>query len=194
MAPNSPPAAWPVSGRVGKCWRVAHHATAARATSEIRICSTTVRCCADIEKAFTPTGLDRHAPEREPALQLGLDGQLGADLRLDLQLALDAALLLSGRGDERVPEAPLVVVDEVDRLARVVLEDEDGGEQAVAVAAELQRLGDGVDPDGEVLDVGVAQDHPAVAEVVGARVDLRAGLLARRADDLLHVLDDLGEV
>ena len=46
-----------------------------------------------------------------------------------------------------------------------VLEGEDGGQHAVAVAADLQRVADGVDADDEVLDVGVAQDHPAVAEL-----------------------------
>src|SRR3954469_42647 len=163
-AARSPPAACPASSS-GRCWRVAHHTTPARATSEISACSATVRRCAVIRKPITPTGLDRHAPQREPALELGLDRQLAADLGLELELALDGTLLVAGGRDERVPEAPLVVVDEVDGLALVVVEDEDRGEQPVAVAAGLQRLGDRVDAHDEVLDVGVAQDHPAVAEV-----------------------------
>src|SRR3712207_9509520 len=59
--------------------------------------------------------LDRDPPEREPALELGLEGQLLADHRLDLQLALVVALLVAGGGHERVPRAALVVVDEVGR-------------------------------------------------------------------------------
>ena len=44
-------------------------------------------------------GLDRDPPEREPALQFGLDRQFGGHLRLELQLALGRALLgaLAGR-------------------------------------------------------------------------------------------------
>src|SRR5439155_18954763 len=95
----------------------------------------------------TPYRLDGHTPQREPALELGLDRQLATDLRLELQLALDGALLGARRRHERVPVAPLVVVDEVHRLALRVLEGEHGGEQAVAVAARLQLLGDGVDAD-----------------------------------------------
>ena len=38
--------------------------------------------------------LDRDPPEREPALDLGLDRQFLADLGLDLQLALGVAFLL----------------------------------------------------------------------------------------------------
>ena len=46
--------------------------------------------------------LDRDAPEREPALELGLDRQVGADLGLQAQLALGVALLRAARGHERV--------------------------------------------------------------------------------------------
>jgi hypothetical protein len=45
-----------------------------------------------------PSVLERHAPEREPALELGLEGQLVAELRLDLELALGVALLLARAG------------------------------------------------------------------------------------------------
>ena len=38
------------------------------------------------------------------------------------------------------------------------------------------------------------EDHPAVAELVVARLDGRAGVAARAAHDLLHVLHDLLEV
>src|SRR5215216_6224148 len=57
---------------------------------------------ADVSRA-----LDRDAPEREPALQLGLDRQLGADLRLQPHLALAVALLRARRGHEGVEGAAL---------------------------------------------------------------------------------------
>src|SRR5436190_20448387 len=170
-AATRPPAACPVSGSEGRCWRAAHQTTPASATSEIATLSRMVRRCRVIGLSVTPGRLDRHAPQREPALQFGLDRQFPCDLRLELQLALDRALLLAGRGHEGVPGPALVVVDEVDGLSLNVLEGEDGGQQPVAVAAGLQRLRDGVDADGEVLDVVVAQDHPAVAVVVVARLE-----------------------
>src|SRR4051812_20177732 len=122
--------------RVGMCWRLAHQTTAARATTEMSACMSSVRrWTPDIRKTATPFGSDRHAPEGKPALQLGLQRQFSADLRLDLELALDVARLLSRGGHEGVPGTPLVVVDEVDGLLGGVLEGEDGGEQAIAVAA-----------------------------------------------------------
>src|SRR5688500_18722769 len=81
--------------------------------------------------------LDRDAPEGEPALELGLDRQLGADLRLQAQLPLAVALLRARRGHERVEGAALVVVDPVDGLGALVAEREHGGQDAVAVAAGL---------------------------------------------------------
>ena len=63
--------------------------------------------------------LDRDSPQREPALEFGLDRQFRGHLRLQLQLALGRALLRprAGAGHERVPVAALVVVDEVDAAA-----------------------------------------------------------------------------
>ena len=97
-------------------------------------------------------------------------------------------------GHERVPGAALDVVDEVDGPPLAVLEGEHGGQHTVAVAAERDRLVDRVDGDDQVLDLVVADDHPAVAEAVVARLDRGAGLLARRPHDLLHLRDDLREV
>src|SRR5918998_2928486 len=90
---------------------------------------------------------DRDAPEGEPALELGLDGQVLADLRLQSQLALVVALLPAGGRHERVEGAALVVVDPVQRAVLVVAEREHRGEDAVAVAAALDLVRDGVDPD-----------------------------------------------
>src|SRR5215210_1351029 len=132
MARKRPPAAWPVEGSDGRCWRVAHHATAASAVTEMRTWSRSVRRCTVIEEIPTPAGLDRHAPQGEPPLQLGLGGQLAPDLRIELELALDGALLLARRRHEWIPPAALVVVDEVDGLALGVLEGEDRGQQPVA--------------------------------------------------------------
>src|SRR4051795_7396707 len=110
------------SARAGMCCRLAHQTTAASATSEMSDCASSVRRWAtDIDFSDTPQGLDRHAPQGEPALQLGLDRQLAADLRLELQLALHVARLVPRGGHERVPRAALVVVDEVDGLLGGVL-------------------------------------------------------------------------
>ena len=57
--------------------------------------------------------LEGYAPKWEPVRQLGFDRQLAADLRLQLQFPFNRVLLLAGGRDERVPVAPLVVVDEV---------------------------------------------------------------------------------
>src|SRR5918998_2121096 len=90
---------------------------------------------------------DRNAPEGEPALELGLDGQVLADLRLQPQLALVVALLGAVGGHERVEGAALVVVDPVQRAVLLVAEREHGGQDPVAVAAALDLVGDGVDAD-----------------------------------------------
>src|SRR5256885_1107971 len=114
MAATRPPAACPLSGSEGRCWRDAHQTTPDSATSEIATLIRMVRRCTVIVFRVTPARLDRHAPQGKPALQFGLDRQFPPDLRLELQLALDGALLLAGRRHERVPGPPLVVVDEVD--------------------------------------------------------------------------------
>src|SRR3954462_12412070 len=138
--------------------------------------------------------LDGDPPEREPALELGLHREALADLRLDLQLALGVALLTAPRGDERVPVAALVVVDEVDRLLRRVLEGKDGGQDAIAVAADRQRVAHRVDADREILEVRFLHDHPAVAELVVGRLNARADLVAGALEPLLHLGDNRLEV
>src|SRR4051794_22742130 len=140
------------------------------------------------------SSLNRDSPEREPALELRLDRQGGADPRLQPELALVVALLGAGGRDEGVEAAALVVVDEVDPLGACVVEAEHRAQDAIAVAAGLDRGRDRVDPDHEVLHVGVGEDHPAVAELVVRGGDGRARLLAGAFDDLLHVLDDAFEV
>src|SRR5437764_5144301 len=74
------------------------------------------------------TRLDRDSPEREPALELALDRQLGPDLGLQAQLALGVALVVAGARNERVEGAALVVVDPVERPASDVLEGENGAQ------------------------------------------------------------------
>src|SRR5215210_877486 len=145
--------------------------------------------CSSGLPASSRTTLDRDPPQGEPALELGLERQALADLRLDLELALGVALLAAASRDERVPAAALVVVDEVDRLAGRVLEREDRAQHALAVAADRKRLADRVDADVEVVD-----DHPAVAELVVLGLDGRAGLGAGPVQDLLHLRDDRLEV
>src|SRR5918994_2285086 len=137
---------------------------------------------------------DRNAPEREPALELGLDGQVLTDLGLQPQLALVVALLLAARRHERIEGAALVVVDPVQRPVLLVAEGEHGGEDAVAVAAALDLVRDGVDTDHEVLEVGVADDHPAVAVLVVGALDAALVVGAGAAHDLLHVARQLLEV
>src|SRR4051794_32716768 len=85
--------------------------------------------------------LDRRAPEGEPALELGLDGQVGADLGLQAQLAIVVALLGSAAGDEGIERAALVVVDPVHAAALLVAEREHRAQDALAVAAGLDRRG-----------------------------------------------------
>src|SRR3954468_16261540 len=138
--------------------------------------------------------LQRDLPEREPALELGFDRQLVLELGLELELALVVARLVPGRGHERVVLAALEVVDEVDGLALLVLEREHGGQQPVAVAAARELGGDDVDRLDQVVEVGVAQNDPAVAELVVVGLDARAGVLGGAAQELLGVADDLLEV
>src|SRR4051812_43458876 len=137
------------------------------------------RCRSEMTSVRTAarTVLDRDPPEREPAVELGLDRELRADDSLDLQLAFRVALLVAARRHERVPRAPLVVVDEVQRLGGAVVEGEDGAQNPVLVAAYGQCVADRVDADREILEVRVAEDHPAVAELVIVGVDAGAGLL-----------------
>src|SRR4051794_31640660 len=116
-SPNTAVARAATPIRSASCWTISDPSTS-RETSE---------------KVMGPT-LQRDVPEREPALELGLERQLGPELRLQLELALVVALLRARRRHERVEEAALVVVDEVDRAA-LLLEGEDGGQHAVAVAA-----------------------------------------------------------
>src|SRR5204863_5073369 len=137
--------------------------------------------------------LKRDLPQREPARELRLEWQLGADLRLQLELALVVALMVARRGHERVVEAALEVVDEVERPP-FLLEREHRSEQTVAVAAALERARHGVDRHDEVLEVGVAQDDPRVAVLVGGRLDGRAGIGRGARQQLLRVVDDLLEV
>src|SRR5918912_122489 len=95
--------------------------------------------------------LDRDPPQGEPALELRLDRELAADLGLQAQLALAVALLGAGRRHEGVEGAALVVVDPVDRLAGLVAEREHRAQDALAVAAGLERRRDRVQADDEVL-------------------------------------------
>src|SRR4051794_3904426 len=175
-SPNTAVARAATPIRSASCWTISDPSTS-RETSE---------------KVMGPT-LQRDVPEREPALELRLERQLGPELRLQLELALVVALLRARCRHERVEEAALVVVDEVDRAA-LLLEGEDGGQHAVAVAARLERGGDHVDRHHEVLEVVVAQDDPAVAVVVAGGLDGRAGVARLAAQELLRVADHLLEV
>src|SRR5215211_1425788 len=137
-----------------------------------------------------PSGLlDRNVPEREPALELRLDGQLGTDLSLESQLPLGVALVVACR-HERIEQPALVVVDPVPPRTTGLLEGEDRAQDALAVTAGLQGARDRVDPHDQVLEVGVAEDHPPVAERVVAGLEL-AGSVARGGPyHLLHVGHD----
>src|SRR3712207_8166961 len=59
--------------------------------------------------------------------------------------SLVVALLLAGGRHERVERRPLEVVDEVDRPAALVVEREDRGQEAIAVAAVHELARDQVD-------------------------------------------------
>src|SRR5215212_6529777 len=73
--------------------------------------------CWPCDPQWTLSRSERDLPQREPALQLGLDRQLVLELGLELELALVVARLRAGRGHERVALAALEVVDEEDGLA-----------------------------------------------------------------------------
>src|SRR5262249_5320468 len=149
--------------------------------------------------------LDGNAPQRKPALELWLHGQFGGQLRLDLKLPLGGALLLPGGRHERVPEAALVVVDEVDALARgcprahgaagcrvgAVHEGEHRAQQPLAVTGCLHRARYGVDTHREIFHawgaVWIPQDHPAVAVAVVLSGHGCAAVAAGGPHHLFHV-------
>ena len=124
--------------------------------------------------------LDRDVPEREPALELRLDGQLGADLGLQAQLALGVALLLAAGRDERVERAracscrssrPACPGRRGTRTPRTA-----GGRRSRRACSSVETA---LIADDEVLEVGVGEDHPAVAELVVLALD-RASRSRRR--------------
>src|SRR5205807_5029748 len=89
------------------------------------------------------------------------------ELRLQLQLLGVVPLLLAGR-DERPEGTTLVAVDPIDGLAiaELGLELEGRRQELLAEARFLQALRDRVDGRYLVLEVGVANNDPLVAEVV----------------------------
>src|ERR1700729_4337501 len=108
--------------------------------------------------------LDRGSPQREPALELLLDRQFLADLRLEHELALVVAPLGAGGGRERIERPALVVVNPVDRaLGSLVVEPEHRAQHALAVATGLERARDRVDPDDQIVEVAAAEHQPAKA-------------------------------
>src|SRR3954452_7628117 len=110
------------------------------------------------------TRLQRDLPQREPACHVLLPRQLVGELGLESELALRVAALLAG-GDEGGESAALEVVDQVERLA-LSLEGEHRRQQPVAVATPLELGGNRVERHHQVLELAVAQDQPAVAELV----------------------------
>src|SRR5437763_17173705 len=98
------------------------------------------------------SGLNRGVEESEPLGQVGLDRQLGLELRLQLQLArVVAPLPLAGR-DERPESACLEAVDPVDPML-AALEAERGGEQLPAEAAVGELLPHRVDGSHLILEL-----------------------------------------
>src|SRR5439155_10870184 len=137
------------------------------------------------------SALDRGAEEPEPARQVLLDWQLVLQLRLELELLGVVALLLLARRYERPERAGLVAVYPVDGLVRVLaLEAEHRRQQLAAEPAGLQLGGGGVHRGHDVLEILVANDDPLVAELVGLRLDLAAGLLRRGPQQPVDVLLD----
>ena len=138
---------------------------------------------------------DRDAPEREPALELGLDRQLGADLGLQAQLALGVALLLAAGGHERVEGAALVVVDPVERRCRARPRRRTRRTGCARRSRRPRaRRETALTPTTRSSKSGSREDHPAVAELVVGGSTVVPVVLAGAAHDLLHVLDDRFEV
>src|SRR5438270_12430012 len=110
--------------------------------------------------------LDRDPPEREPPRELFLDRQLLAELGLEDELAFAVALLAPAGWRERIERAPLVVVDPVHAAFLRVLEGEHRAQDALAIAAGLERAAHRVDPDHQVVELAAAQDQPAESVAV----------------------------
>src|SRR5207244_8623521 len=144
---------------------------------------------AAVERRGALRDLERRVEQAEPAGQVRLDRELLVELRLQLELLGVVAILLA-RGDERPESALLVAVDPVDRLAvpELGLKLERRRQQLLAEAGLLQALADRVDGRHLVLEIGVANDDPLVAEVVGLALEPRAGLPRDRVEYLLQVV------
>ena len=74
------------------------------------------------------------------------------------------------------------------------LELEDRGEELRAEALLLEALRDGVDRRDLILEIGVADDDPRVAELVLAALELRAGVGGDTVEQLLEVVLGADEV
>src|SRR6266545_550304 len=141
----------------------------------------------------------RDAPQSEPAAQLRLDRQVAAERAAHAQLQLVVAPLAVQRR-ERIEGAALVEVDEVAALARAGspgpgrVEAEHRAQELRPVAALLQRGIGHVGAGDQVLEIRVAEHHPAVAEAVVAHPQRRAGLPHRQLQQLGQLLGGGGEV
>src|SRR5690606_13092244 len=77
------------------------------------------------------------APDGEPAAEVLLEGQVGADRAADLEFQ-GVVPLAAGEGSERVERAALVEVDEGEAPAAGILEGDQGDQQVRAEAVRLQ--------------------------------------------------------
>src|SRR5581483_9670475 len=119
------------------------------------------------------------------ATEVGLDRELGLELRLQLELRGVVALVLRAARDERPERSRLEAVDPVHRVLPA-LELERGREELPAEPLRLELGRDGVHARDLVLEVGVADYHPLEAVRVGLAIELRA---LRRRDSLQELLD-----
>ena len=101
------------------------------------------------------SGISHSGNQRAMSSSIGSSRPAGPSCRSSCSVS---RCLVARRRHERVVGAALEVVDEVDALA-VVVEGEDGGQQAVAVAAALELGRERVHRHDEVVEVGVAQDR-----------------------------------
>src|SRR3954451_19974298 len=130
--------------------------------------------------------LNRRIENSEPPAQLGLDWQFRLQFRLQLELLGVVAILPLPSRHERPERSALVAIDPVDGVFPAV-ELEDGSEKLRAEALLLEPLRHGVDARHLILQIGVADDDPRVAERVVAALDLRPGVRSHALEQLLDV-------
>src|SRR6266566_3846641 len=131
--------------------------------------------------------LERSVEDAEPAGQVWLHRELLLQFGLELQLLRVVSLPVLARRDEGPERASLVAVDPVDRVLPPV-ELEHGGEELRPESLLLQALRHRMDRRHLILEVGITDDDPRVAEGVFAPLELRPGPAGNSVEELLQIV------